>query len=176
MHNDRSLTCIQFRLIPFRSPLLRESLRFLLLGLLRCFTSPGSPPIQECLNYSRQVAPFGYPRIINRLRLPEDFRSLPRPSSAVSTKASTVCHKYLSLNTHISSLDSSDKVHKDSTAKHLVEMIGFEPTTSCVQGRRSPAELHPQGHKTKMVGRGGFEPPTSRLSAACSNQLSYRPQ
>ena len=27
----------------------------------------------------------------------------------------------------------------------------------------------------KMVGRGGFEPPTSRLSAACSNQLSYRP-
>ena len=26
-----------------------------------------------------------------------------------------------------------------------------------------------------MVGRGGFEPPTSRLSAACSNQLSYRP-
>ena len=28
---------------------------------------------------------------------------------------------------------------------------------------------------SKMVGRGGFEPPTSRLSAACSNQLSYRP-
>ena len=26
-----------------------------------------------------------------------------------------------------------------------------------------------------LVGRGGFEPPTSRLSAACSNQLSYRP-
>lgn len=26
----------------------------------------------------------------------------------------------------------------------LVEMIGFEPTTSCVQGRRSPTELHPR--------------------------------
>jgi hypothetical protein len=26
----------------------------------------------------------------------------------------------------------------------MVEMIGFEPTTSCVQGRRSPTELHPQ--------------------------------
>ena len=26
-----------------------------------------------------------------------------------------------------------------------------------------------------MVGRGGLEPPTSRLSGVCSNQLSYRP-
>ena len=26
-----------------------------------------------------------------------------------------------------------------------------------------------------MVGLGGFEPPTPRLSSVCSNQLSYRP-
>ncbi len=25
----------------------------------------------------------------------------------------------------------------------MVEMSGFEPPTSCVQGRRSPTELHP---------------------------------
>ncbi len=30
-----------FRLFRFRSPLLSESHRFLFLGLLRCFTSPG---------------------------------------------------------------------------------------------------------------------------------------
>ena len=30
-----------FRLFPFRSPLLREYLRFLFLRVLRCFTSPG---------------------------------------------------------------------------------------------------------------------------------------
>src|SRR6185436_15409275 len=30
----------RFRLLRFRSPLLTESLRFLFLGLLRCFTSP----------------------------------------------------------------------------------------------------------------------------------------
>ena len=30
----------RFRLFRFRSPLLTESLRFLFLGLLRCFTSP----------------------------------------------------------------------------------------------------------------------------------------
>ena len=27
-----------------------------------------------------------------------------------------------------------------------------------------------------MVGRGGLEPPTSRLSGVCSNHLSYRPE
>lgn len=34
--------------------------------------------------------PFGYPRIIACLQLPEAFRSLPRPSSPVGTKAFTV--------------------------------------------------------------------------------------
>lgn len=44
-------------------------------------------PIEYCLD---QVTPFGYPRIIACLQLPEDFRSLPRPSSPVGTKAFTV--------------------------------------------------------------------------------------
>ena len=35
-----------------------------------------------------------------------------------------------------------------------------------------PTELRPQ---TNMVGQGGLEPPTPRLSSVCSNQLSYRP-
>ena len=37
------------------------------------------------------VAPFGDLRIKGRLRLPEDFRSLPRPSSLTNAKASSVC-------------------------------------------------------------------------------------
>ena len=36
---------INFKAVPFRSPLLRESLRFLFLWLLRCFTSPGWHPL-----------------------------------------------------------------------------------------------------------------------------------
>lgn len=40
--------------------------------------------------YPRRVPPFGYPRIYACLRLPEAFRSLPRPSSAPGAKASTV--------------------------------------------------------------------------------------
>src|SRR5690606_18368342 len=39
----------------------------------------------------RRVSPFGHPRIDACLRLPEAYRSLPRPSSARSAKASAVC-------------------------------------------------------------------------------------
>ena len=43
-----------------------------------------------------------------------------------------------------------------------------------------PAELRPHqcmtikyGHAAELVGQGGLEPPTPRLSSVCSNQLSY---
>ena len=41
--------------------------------------------------YRHQVTPFGNPRIKAHLRLPEAYRSLPRPSSPVGTKAFTLC-------------------------------------------------------------------------------------
>jgi hypothetical protein len=41
-------------------------------------------------HYSAQVPPFGHPRIDACLRLPEAYRSLPRPSSLPGAKASTV--------------------------------------------------------------------------------------
>ena len=59
----------RFRLFRFRSPLLTESLRFLFLGLLRCFTSPrlASPDYEFIrtiiLSYQDWVFPFGNPRI-----------------------------------------------------------------------------------------------------------------
>ena len=94
----QSITCIGFRLFPFRSPLLRESLRFLFLRVLRCFTSPGSLPLRD-----DWITPDGLPHseICGSkacLRLPAAYRSLPRPSSAVSAKASTVCPYYLNLH------------------------------------------------------------------------------
>ncbi len=59
---------MRFRLFPFRSPLLRESLRFLFLWLLRCFTSPGTLriPMNSAYDFSiksRWVSPFGHPRV-----------------------------------------------------------------------------------------------------------------
>ena len=67
-------------------------------------------------------------------------------------------------------------------------MSGLEPPTSCLQGRRSPSELHPHrvfllaerpatqpDPSVLLVGLSGFEPLTSRLSGVRSHLLSYRP-
>ena len=86
----------RFRLFRFRSPLLTESLRFLFLGLLRCFTSPRfASPDYEFIrsiipSYRDWVVPFGDPRINACLRLPVAYRNLLRPSSPLGTKASTI--------------------------------------------------------------------------------------
>ena len=56
-------------------------------------------------NYHHQVTPFGNLRIKVYLPLPEAYRSLSRPSSPVSTKASTVCPKKLDSMFEISHAD-----------------------------------------------------------------------
>ena len=68
---------------------------FLLLRLLRCFSSPGSP--RRAMDsrggdrgFLGRVSPFRHPRIDGRLLLPAAFRSLSRLSSALSAKASTL--------------------------------------------------------------------------------------
>ena len=57
---------------------------------------------------SRRVSPFGHPEITARVQLPQAYRSLPRPSSPLDAKASTVCliafdlvSTYYSLDSHI---------------------------------------------------------------------------
>ena len=63
----------------------------------------------------------------------------------------------------------------------LVEITGIEPVTSALQGRRSPNwAISPKKQilyspEALLVGLGRFELPTSRLSGARSNQLSYKP-
>ena len=76
------LTHTRFRLFPFRSPLLWESNFFLFLRVLRCFTSPRSPPPDYVFiggisrHYPGWVAPFGYPRIKACLAAPRGFSQL----------------------------------------------------------------------------------------------------
>ena len=81
-----------FGLFPGRSPLLGESLNcFLLLRVLRCFSSPGLPPLKADSRPSAcWVVPFGNPRIKGHLHLPAAYRSLSRPSSPVRAKASAI--------------------------------------------------------------------------------------
>ena len=74
---------------------LRNRCFFLFLRVLRCFSSPGSPPhamdsrADDCGSHSR-VSPFRYLRINGYVLLPEAFRSLSRLSSALSAKASAL--------------------------------------------------------------------------------------
>ena len=68
---------------------------FLFLRLLRCFSSPGSPPCvmdwrMDDRSSSCRVSPFRYLRLSGYLLLPAAFRSLSRLSSALSAKASTL--------------------------------------------------------------------------------------
>ena len=90
--------CLGFGLLQFRSPLLSQSfVYFLFLQVLRCFSSLGSPHTSilfECmitLYCQCCVSTFGYLRISVYVQLPVAFRSLSRPSSAPSAKASTIC-------------------------------------------------------------------------------------
>src|SRR5689334_11542277 len=85
----------EFGLFPFRSPLLRECSLFL--QLLRCFSSLAYLHLAYLVQPGvtghdpSRVSPFGHLRITVCSRLPEAFRSLPRPSSALGAKASTPC-------------------------------------------------------------------------------------
>ena len=69
---------------------------FLFLRVLRCFSSPGSLPYvmywrMDDSGLHCRVSPFGYLRVIRCLLLTAAFRSLSRPSSAPSAKASAPC-------------------------------------------------------------------------------------
>ena len=78
---------------------LRNHCCFLLLWVLRCFSSPRLPSLRNGWPSTNRVAPFGNLRINGYLHLPEAYRSLSRPSSPPRAKASTVCPCLLSLYT-----------------------------------------------------------------------------
>ena len=68
---------------PFARHYLGNHSRFLLLRVLRCFSSPGLPSasLRNVWSSTIRVAPFGYSRINSYLQIPATFRSLSRPSS-----------------------------------------------------------------------------------------------
>ena len=134
----------------------------------------------------RRVSPFGNPRIKVYSQLPRAYRSVSRPSSPLDAKASTKCtfiawiiicteiNLFLDKNSLCDGLLNYIKQHW-ILLSGLVEVNGIEPMTPCLQSRCSPIWANAPISK-KLVGRGGLEPPTSRLSGVRSNHLSYRPQ
>ena len=90
------MTLHRFRLFPFRSPLLWESLLFSIPAGTEMFHFPALSlatlyiQIAVIQHYLDWVVPFGNLRVNGCLHLPEAYRSLPRPSSTSYAKASTV--------------------------------------------------------------------------------------
>jgi hypothetical protein len=82
-------------LIRVRSPLLAESLLLSFPPATEMFQFAGFAAcgygFTTGYRIKRWVAPFGHPRITGRSPLPSAFRSVPRPSSPLGTKASTRC-------------------------------------------------------------------------------------
>ena len=79
---------------------------FLFLRVLRCFSSPGSPPRAmdsraDGWGFPSRVSPFRNLRIDGYVPLPEAFRSLSRLSSAPSAKASALCPSLLDLSSPV---------------------------------------------------------------------------
>ena len=100
---------------------------FLFLRLLRCFSSPGSPPYvmdwrMDDTSSSYRVSPFRHLRIKDYLHLPAAFRSLSRLSSALSAKASTLRSYMLDHNQNCIFIHSS---RTDSVLCSLVAGISW---------------------------------------------------
>ena len=131
-------TCIGLGCSAFARHYLRNHSCFLLLGVLRCFSSPSLPLSHLCIQCavtcSSQV---GFPH--------SDIDGSPRAYRSPSHFV--VCHVLLrllaprhppcaliSLSSLVCSLSSC---HGSCIA--LVDPSGIEPLTSCLQGRRSPS-------------------------------------
>ena len=114
------------------------------------------------------VSPFGYQGIYACLRLPLAFRSLPRPSSALGALASTLCSSSLDFSPETSITFLSDKIELLATGLSRL----FSRLLLCAVVKVRGEFPSPSKDESLVVGRSGLEPPTSRLSGECSNQLS----
>jgi hypothetical protein len=118
------------------------------------FQFPGLPPASLCVregvagNDSRWVFPFGDPRVKGRVPLTVDYRSLPRPSSASSAKASTACPYHLLTSmvryTHICCDQMRSSVEENlACAMRLSRYVGGRALET---GRCEPEDLGDKCH------------------------------
>ena len=121
-------------LVRFRSPLLTESRLMSFPPATEMFQFAGfaSAPYEFRCGYPRGwVAPFGDPGINDRSHLPRAFRSVPRPSSPLSAKASTRC-PYFALERHTQRqgpCPMEPKLHRGArkTSRHQKRQVPSSP-------------------------------------------------
>ena len=142
------------------------------------------------------VSPFGHYRIKACCQLPGTFRRLPRPSSPLTAKASTVCACSLDHITPsrlglIRRLERKTTYHYFNKGALAPRLSLYDTSWTFVSKRsllpdcqRTRHRLQRQGVSdlcvrnchSELVGLGGLEPPASPLSGVRSNHLSYRPK
>ena len=140
---------------PFARRYLGNHFCFLFLGLLRCFSSPRSP--QQPMDSAEDVATLpatGFP--IQKSPGQSLFSSSPKliaafhvfhrlltprhPPFALNSLATKYLTQILRTQCYFNSTSKLSKSKKNrQCSAFLVEVNGFEPMTSCVQGRRSPS-------------------------------------
>ena len=131
--------------------------------------------IQLRIPPKRWVSPFGHRRINACCQLPDAFRRLPRPSSPLTAKASTVCA--LSLD-HITRKRFGS--HRPATLAYLPQrhilMIHQDACHSFMLSKNSARLLRQAAFKSlcaqqevsKLVEPAGIEPATPCLQSRCS--------
>ncbi len=126
---------------PFARRYLGNRSFFLFLRVLRCFSSPRCLRLAYFVRRAMpvhcdgRVPPFGHPRFAGYLPLPVAFRSLSRPSSAPSAKASASCPFSLDL----SSLAWSSVTRSSPLSIHSVNQLLFLSFSGfSMQNRSSP--------------------------------------
>ena len=117
------------------------------------------------------------------------FTMLDNPPGFLERKSTA---KLLYFKDDIAGIRPSGGARRDRTddlmlAKHALSQLSYGPKANAKRlpgVRQAIREANGREHQpqlaatssTNMVGLGGLEPPTSRLSSARSNQLSYKPE
>ena len=141
------------------------------------------------------VSPFGHRRIKACCQLPDAFRRLPRPSSPLTAKASTVCACSLDHITpsrlRVIRRHERQRLITSNKGARAPRLSLYDTSWTFVSKRsllpdcqRTRHRLQRQGVSdlcvrnchSELVGLGGLEPPASPLSGVRSNHLSYRPK
>jgi hypothetical protein len=132
-------------LVRFRSPLLAESRLMSFPPATEMFQFAGFASLTYGFSQGYPlgwVAPFGDPGINDRSHLPRAFRSVPRPSSPLSAKASTRC-PYFALERHTQRQGPSN-----IATPNIDGPIPQIATTRCGKpsfSRRNPQARNPNG-------------------------------
>ena len=141
--------------------------------------------------FAVRVSPFGYPRVKAYFQLTAAFRRLSRPSSAPSAKAFTLRSfsleqpRLLLFQVQLFCLSFANNcfwvVLKRPCPFHTSFPLTERPSNLLNNLSynylfvSSYSVFNEHALLAELVGSSGLEPPTSRLSGGCSNQLSYKP-